>query len=277
MRVALLSRDTNSPNGFSTYTRYLYRGLLQKGVEVELIPSISQDSRFKVPTSGSLLSPILYDVILPAKHLLKKINADVYHALFESKGIFFPLLKGGKIITFHHIPPGRFPFASSPIDYLFGIYWKGSMNIGIKNADHIIAVSEQTKREVINRFNIPKERVTTVHHGISSQFRPLNVKKPFPTVGYIGGLGRRKNVDFLIRSFYILCKKYDVPNTKLIIGGQGPHYERLCKLVKKLGITIRVEFRGYIPSKKLVETYNSFNVFAFPSLHEGFGFPILEA
>jgi glycosyltransferase involved in cell wall biosynthesis len=84
-------------------------------------------------------------------------------------------------------------------------------------------------------------------------------------------------VEFIIRAYSILQERHPRADCKLAICGEGPDEDRLRSLVRDLGIEGSVEFRGQIPEDRLLETYNSFTLFAFPSLQEGFGFPILEA
>jgi len=277
VRVVLLSRGKNTKfpmEGFGVYSINLYKGLLEKGIEVKLIP---QEISVNVPLYGFFPSLLLYDILLPIKDFLRKVEADIFHALFESKGIFFPMLGGRKVITIHHIINRKeFPPRSIK-EYIFSFYWDKSRDISIRSADHIIAVSEQTKTEILNYYNIPEETITVINHGISDIFRPLNVRKEPLRIGYIGALNRRKNIDFLIRAFYIFYKRYDVQNCRLVICGRGPEREKLIKLTEKLGIRSKVKFTGYVPSRDLVKVFNSFSVFVYPSLHEGFGFPILEA
>jgi len=121
-----------------------------------------------------------------------------------------------------------------------------------------------------------READAIINPGVDEKFRPLNVKKEKLTLGFFANFSYRKNVKFAIDTFKILKEKVDC---KLILAGGELQtvYQRqynVRELVKGLE---DVEILGYIPDNKVVELYNSFDFFIFPSVYEGFGIPILEA
>lgn len=272
MRIALLTRhlDDDPTNGFERYAHNLRDGLKAKGAEVLLM---NQDPFLPVKPSGSLISPPYYDVFLPIWRLLKgRGKADVYHALTDSQAVLFPFLRGRKIVTIHHVdltPPG------SPSEALFRRFYELGTDLAVKYADHFICISQQTKRELMENYDVTEGRITVVPQAISPKFRPL--EKRGLNIGYLGALKRRKNVEMAIRAFALMQERHPLPGCRLIICGEGPDEGRLRSIVSDLGIEGAVEFRGQVPEDRIVETYNSFTLFAFPSLQEGFGFPILEA
>ncbi len=270
MRVSLLTRplDDRPTNGFERYAHNLRAGLTDMEVEVHLP---CQRSPLPVRPSGSLISPVYYDVLLSGWRLLSRdMDSEVVHALTDSQAFFFPFLRGKKVVTFHHVdktPPG------SPQEKLFCWFYSIGTRMALRHADHFICISEQTREEVMEAYGVPAEKITLIPQAIPEMFKPRKVSREGWTVGYIGALKRRKNVEALIRAFSsALSQDKDM---RLIICGEGPDDALLRKMAEPLGD--RVEFRGLVPESELVGTYSSFDIFAFPSAQEGFGFPILEA
>lgn len=272
MRIALLTRhlDDKPTNGFERYAHNLRDGLMAQGADILLV---NQDPPVNVRPSGSLISPPFYDILLPmARILLKRSKADVYHALTDSQAVIFPFLRGKKIVTIHHVdltPPG------SPSEALFRRFYELGTDMAVKYADHFICISGQTKKELMEHYGVTEDKISIVPHAISPKFRPTD--KTGLTIGYLGALKKRKNVEFAIRAFALMQQRHPLPGCKLVICGEGPDEARLRSIVQDLGMGEQIVFKGQVPEEEILETYNSFTVFAFPSLQEGFGFPILEA
>lgn len=139
-------------------------------------------------------------------------------------------------------------------------------------SDYLIANSTQTKEEAI-LLGFDKNRIFVSNHGIDERYltNKIHHKKPKTfIVGYIGALRSVKNLPFAIRAINYL----DNTNVKFnIFGNLSSDYQNLKSLSKNKNIS----FQGFLPEEKLVETYDSFDAFVFPSNYEGFGLPILEA
>jgi len=274
MRVAVLCRklDGKPRNGFERYAHNLVSGLTGAGVD-PLLPN--QDAGLPIMPSGSLISPPYYDIIRPFVEILRgRLRADVFHAVTDSQAIMFPWLNGKKIVTMHHVD--KTPADSLP-EAVFRAFYGLGTKIALRQADKIICISSQTEREVREAYGVSDDRIVTIPQALAPAFRPLPDSVKEGTVGYIGALKKRKNVEFLIRAYALYDKKEGVPPLKLVICGEGtarPFLENLCR---ELGITDKVEFRGEIKEEDLVATYNSFSLFVLPSHQEGFGFPIIEA
>ena len=164
------------------------------------------------------------------------------------------------------------------------------LNRAIARAQHIIAVSEATKDDLFIFFRwLPKNRVHVIHHGFNRErfeTRLLKQEKDslLNTYGlhdqsyilYVGALQPRKNLARLIEAFTLL--KQDTPSAKLVLAGERAWLSREIFVAKE-----RSPYRddililGKIPSAHLPALYQGARCFAFPSLYEGFGLPILEA
>ncbi len=137
----------------------------------------------------------------------------------------------------------------------------------MKYAKAIICVSEKTQDEVVKRYKVSREHCPIVYPIIASSFKPLRVKKDAKKtiVGHISSYLPNKNVRMLINAF----KKTKNENLELrLYGGQLPY---------KISDDKRIKYMGFPATGDLLKIFNSFDVFAFPSLWEGFGMPIMEA
>lgn len=140
-------------------------------------------------------------------------------------------------------------------------------------SDFIIVNSSQTKKEVI-KFGYDPKRIFVVNLGVEKTYlKPPILRNPEATfkVGYLGGLGYKKNISFAIKAF----RKIKTREIKLEIWGNKTIESDI--LLKEIGKDDRITLMGFAPEKNLIELLDSFDVFVFPSLHEGFGLPILEA
>ncbi len=159
----------------------------------------------------------------------------------------------------------------------------------LKKADLVLSISTATKEEAIKHLSL--HNVVNISAASQSHFKvtkitvsqkeelfvKYDITKPF--IMYTGGIDYRKNVEGLIRAYSLLAKEL-IENFQLLIVcsiTQMQQYQ-LNTLIKESDLDLSdVIFTNYIPEKDLVSLYNLCKLFVFPSLHEGFGFPVLEA
>jgi len=146
-------------------------------------------------------------------------------------------------------------------------------------SDRIIAVSSQTKEEIVTHLGVDPARITVIPLGVSDEFQPMpRAVHQFPTVGYVGHMKSRKRLDLLMRAFHLMRHRYPEIHPRLAIHGtMDSEYPRLVNLAAELGIQDRTTFFGFADERSLPEIYRSFDCLVMPSDWEGFGLPILEA
>jgi Glycosyltransferase len=159
----------------------------------------------------------------------------------------------------------------------------------LKRYRAIIAVSEFTKRELINLYNVPSERVVVIPNHLPGEYLPqpkcgihLRMRYSLPEKYwlYVGGYDFRKNVDFLLRSYSMALKDKDLP--KLVLAGKIPPDDAYCctpvmSIVAELGLNEHVIFSGFVQTEDLPFVYSNASLLIYPSQMEGFGLPPLEA
>lgn len=144
--------------------------------------------------------------------------------------------------------------------------------------DHIIAVSDFTKYSFLRYFPEYQNQVSTVHHGMNhiGEVEPRSMGYEWPFLLFVGTLEKRKNVIQLIRSFNRIAA--DHPDLRLVLAGKpGFQYEEIQKARANSPYHKRIIELGYVDEAQLAGLYADAEMLVYPSLYEGFGFPILEA
>jgi glycosyltransferase involved in cell wall biosynthesis len=157
-----------------------------------------------------------------------------------------------------------------------------------KNASLIIAISENTKSDIVKYLHIPEDKIRTIYCGVGDEFRRIEdvqylksrlkgIGIDYPYILYLGTLEPRKNLERLIEAF-IQLKKGKRINEKLVVSGlKGWGYQSIFDRVASSSIEKEVIFAGFVPNEFLPFLYNGASAFVYPSLYEGFGLPVLEA
>lgn len=169
----------------------------------------------------------------------------------------------------------------------------------IRQARGIVAISECTKRDVVELLGVPAEKVFVTPLGVDRRFRsrPLSredlprfierrkagfgIPADRPVLLYVGGIDPRKNVTFLLRLVAeLLSKRREGGRPMLVMAGryeQEESFPSMLAEISALGIEADVKLLGFLPEEQLSDLYHTADLFIFPSLYEGFGLPVLEA
>jgi glycosyltransferase involved in cell wall biosynthesis len=157
---------------------------------------------------------------------------------------------------------------------------------GMARARHVIAVSQSVKDHAVAHYRIDPARISVVHNGVGAHFRPLTPAEAAPVLARHGIGGRfvfcaarfekRKNLDGALRAFAAL-RRADPAIRLVIAGDMSWEAARLGALIAALGLGEAVLLPGYIPNADLPAVYSACLFFAYPSLWEGFGIPLIEA
>ncbi|WP_173645698.1 glycosyltransferase family 1 protein [Geminocystis sp. NIES-3709] len=180
------------------------------------------------------------------------------------------------IVMVHDLIPIRFPKKKSPLTPYFRYY----IPQVCQQAEHIICNSQATADDIINYFHIRAQKITPIYLGYNPEnFKVLDSLKPHDKIPYFLYLGRHdphKNVSKIISAFAKF--KYQ-KNYELWLA--GPSDDRYTPFLQQqsieLGIENQVKFLDYVSSEDLPRILNQAQALVFPTLWEGFGFPVLES
>jgi len=278
-----LINDSLSNSGIGNYSFNLFSEFkkMKKPVEMIFLDYFDKMERddiniirtpLKLPFLRKTLNWYFYSFRqIPKGHDLYHMTCH-YHALF-SKHLHPSIITYADILPF--VVEKNYP---SLVNYFF----KKSMEMG-KHADKIIAMSNNTKKDIIRVLNIPEEKIEVIYNGIDhSTFKPRNkeecrsrllLPEDSLIILNVGSEEPRKNISSLLHTFNEICKKRK--NVILIRIGEMSKESR--ELIKNLGIGNKIRYFNSLSKEVLARYYSAADVFVMPSHYEGFGFPALEA
>lgn len=236
----------------------------------------------QAPFSARWLYRLWYRLRLPLPVQLFTGRVDLFH----SPDFVLPPVFGGipTLLTVHDLSFHYYPETFTPalVNYLNRVVpWS------VRRATHVVADSRATKKDLIDLWDVPPEKITVLYSGVHPRFQPVTNAEKLAAAHEKYGLGRepyifsvstiqpRKNYQMLIRAFKPLAAA--VPHNLVIAGGKGWLYDQVLDEVEKQSLAGRVRFLGFVADQDLPALYSAADLFAFPSLYEGFGLPLLEA
>lgn len=198
--------------------------------------------------------------------LLIKEHLDLFHVPYFNVPIFYP---GKYVVTIHdltilHFDTGKATTLPLPIYKLRRLGYLIGLSVGLTRATKILAVSQATKKEIIDHFGIDSNKIQVTYEGVDSfkTTKPRIIKDPYFL--YVGNAYPHKNLEILLRAFRVI-------KTKLVLVGKDDFfYKRLPRLPNLI-------FFGQANDEQLASLYAHAAALVFPSLMEGFGLPALEA
>ncbi len=308
IRIGIDVRSLQTESGWrgvGVYTRNLIHSLIRIDRENEYLfftsspkglQDFSRDDKKKIITLNRPTRNIFLWDQLFWHRLFKKYKIDIFHSAFYASPFVVP--KNVALVqTVHDLIPLIFKESTSFKNRLLF-----RMNFFIlKYIDRIIAVSQNTKSDLIRHLKIPEEKIVVIYNGINhfqgsnqeEKLIPLkDARMERPYLLYVGGMDPLKNIPILIQAFDKIAQKNK--DLKLVlVGGDGEkirHLKLIGKknsglmtkkqfddLLEKLLNSGRIVLKRYLKTDHLASYYRNAELFVFPSLYEGFGFPPLEA
>ena len=269
----ILKKDTQN-NYFGFYNSYKNLPFPEIGGNIEI-------KNFSLP--NKILNSSIRFLRYPK--LDKIIPSDIFYMPHFAYNSLSP--KSYKIITVHDLSFLRYPEFFSFKNNI----WHKLVEIKktLKTFDKIIAISKNTKNDLIELLDIPEEKIEIIYSGISDDYKKINkgsleakiirekYRLPEKFVLSLGTIEPRKNIDSLIRAFDNFSAKSGDNYYLVIAGRMGWKYKKVLNEYNRAKNKNKIIFLGYIDEVDKNILYNLSALFVFPSYYEGFGSPPLEA
>ncbi|TGK30897.1 glycosyltransferase family 1 protein [Leptospira gomenensis] len=205
-----------------------------------------------------------------SSNMIRKGSFDVFHPTYYFD-YYSNILNKPYVITVYDMIHERFP------DYLVRDPIRKTKRAVVENADAIIAISEHTKKDLVELFGIPEDLVRVIHLSASGGTSSPSQKIPLPDADFILFVGNRdgyKNFDFFVQA----AAPFIHENNRIFLycAGGGDFSEKELFLLEEYGLKERA-IQKEVSDSELKFLYENARVFVFPSLYEGFGIPVLES
>jgi glycosyltransferase involved in cell wall biosynthesis len=204
--------------------------------------------------------------------------------LFVPAHILPLILPKRTIVTIHGLEYEFFPEAYS---FWERLYMRFFIKRSVKKAQEIIAVSQNTKKDLKDLYKAPEEKITVIYEGIANNYQSLisNSQTTFsnkifnlkPYLLFIGRIEERKNIQGIIEAFSVLKEKKVFLGKLVLAGKPGYGYEKIQFTIQQTKFKNDILETGYIEEIDKYKLLKGAEIFLFPSFYEGFGLPILEA
>ena len=279
--------------GIETYLRGLLSALAVIDRDNEYVVFTNKDCRGAFPLEGNFRE---YECSVAATHRAAKIiwEQSLFPSVIKRAGIdllFSPANiapsrhRMPSVATIHDMIPFERPECFKAIELAA---LKKFFSSTIRTSDRIITVSDHARTALLERFDIDKARVVTIHNGVDPRFKDDNRfkakglklfggKSAAPYILAIASDKPYKNIEGLLRAYKTLRDREAVAENLVIAGNPGGLKKGFLSLIEALGLSASVSFAGFVSDEELVYLYSGASLFVFPSVFEGFGLPVLEA
>ncbi len=289
MKVGLMARSLRPPlTGIGRYTLNLARAVSSQLPADSLRLYLTQDAiplnglqcerrQAPIPTPHELLRVLWEQTAVP----IDCRDLDVYH----SPSYTLPLVTNcPRIVTIHDLALLNPRFHNTRLH----LYLRLQTSLALRRADAVITVSRATERELHKRYPRLSPKVHVIYPGLDPLFaaRPSQAAvqrflkergQDKPYVLFVGALEPRKNIVRLIKAFELAVQESNLPHDLVLCGPLGWRFAPILEALESSPVRDRIKRLGFVEDSALPLWYAGADVFVYPSLLEGFGFPALEA
>ena len=210
---------------------------------------------------------------------LKRDHIDLFHGLSGELPVGLDKAGIKSVVTIHDVLFLRYPEFYSFIDR--NIYFR-KFKHAAEAADTVIAISEQTKKDIVQYLGIPENKITVVYQGCHQAFKETYsatqkealIKKyqlPKQFILNVGTIEARKNILVAVKALK------NIDTTLVLVGRKTAYTKEITRFIAENKIEQKVIFLEGLSSEELAILYQLADLFIYPSLFEGFGIPIIEA
>ena len=289
-------RAVQNFTGLGNYSRYIVDILCQFYPENEYVlyaPKKRENKRLDKLTKQYQQLQLSYPTTSSWKKLsslwrvwgvtqqLEKEKIDIFHGLSNELPLNIHQSEVKSIVTIHDLIFLRYPQYYHSIDRKIYTY---KFRKACENADRIIAISECTKRDIIEYFGIPADKIEVVYQGCDPSFmhpvaaekkREIRAKYQLPDhyILNVGSIEERKNALSAVQALTMLPEQIHL----VIVGRHTEYTDKIERFIKENKLEERVHIISNVPFDDLPAFYQLAEIFVYPSRFEGFGIPIIEA
>jgi glycosyltransferase involved in cell wall biosynthesis len=207
---------------------------------------------------------------------------DVYHGLSQELPVALPK-NTKKIVTVHDLIFLHYPWFYNPIDVAI---YSVKVRIACKEADKIIAVSQQTAQDIEKLLGVNPSKIVVIPQGCDASFKRNASKQEIETIKQkynlpaeymlsVGTIEKRKNALLLVKALALIPESIRIP--LVIVGKATTYLKEIIACAKEKEVLSWIHFLHDASFQDFPEIYQGSRMFLFPSIYEGFGIPILEA
>ncbi len=252
-------------------------------------PAINEKLDFDLPANWKmkyLRAPIFWTQIRLSLEMLVN-RPDVLFVPAHTVPLIHPKIT---VVTIHGL---EYEFCPKAYSFWQRFYMRFVIKDSCRWAKRVIAVSENTKRDLMRLYKVPEDKITVVYEGISPKARRIGQSPAFPFLEqssrnsskpdfsryflFVGRLEERKNICGIVEAFEIFKNKYNLPHKLVLAGKFGFGRERIKDKIDNSEYKADIVLPGYVTDEEKWELMKNADVFLFPTFYEGFGLPILEA
>lgn len=285
MRIGIDARlyGGEQAKGLGRYTEKLLEYLAKLDKENEYIIFVREKILLKNKRFHLVVTPwrwysLAEQIWMPIKIWQSKV--DIMH--FPHFNVPF-LYRGKFIVTIHDLILTHFPTERAttlgPLLYKIKQFgYRLTIRHAVKNAQKIITVSQHSKQDIIQQFNISPQKITVSYEAVDISPIPITqYLVPSPYLLYIGNAYPHKNLEILLDVLQELKRKKELDFKLVLVGKEDYFYKRLKQAAWAKNVDEDIIFLGFVPDKDLPGLYKNALAYIFPSKYEGFGLPGLEA
>lgn len=271
--------------GIGTYTRNIVRNLKRCGplnLRVVTLPEHAEELR-PYCDEVTTVDARMYGMGEQFKIARAAAKSDLLHILHYN----IPVMHRGPIVvTIHDLTHIVDPGFQRTLKSL--IYARPMLHLASHRAEHIITVSEYSKRRIVEQLGVSPGKVTVMHCGVNSEFYPENHDEACESINrqlgfsgryilYLGNLKPHKNVEGLLRAYVMLRSRTELDEKLLIVGDDASGRSELMRLAGTLKVDTSAVFVPWLAQESIRTLYSGASVTVLPSFEEGFGLPVLES
>lgn len=272
--------------GIGTYVRNLIAGLAEIDHENRYVLFVGREApeglpdNFRVVTERSPVYSVRELVALSWR--LHRMKLDLYHATHYVLPAVVPCRA---VVTIHDIIHLLYPqFLPNKLAFL---YAQRMIRRSLQRGERIIAVSQNTKSDLIDYFGVGGRKIRVIYNGVEEAFRVHlerdEIERRLATVGiqppyllFVGNPKPHKNLENVVRAYALAQALHEFDEPLVCVGDRQGDF-KIRQIADQLGVGSKVRLVGHVEQALLPAIYQGATLFLYPTLYEGFGLPVIEA